>query len=98
MFDVLSEVQTAGGGVKKIKDLLVVYLKERTLAQKLNKITELCVCVCVNECEGERERSVHGCQSHFLFFSVYVAEEILKAPWYDAPQFMGECVTFVGGP
>ena len=47
MFDVLSEVQTAGGGVKKIKDLLVVYLKERTLAQKLNKITELCVCVCV---------------------------------------------------
>ena len=39
------DMESRRGGVKKIIDLLVVDLQKRTLAEKLHKITKLCVCV-----------------------------------------------------
>ena len=38
MFHVLSEVQTTGGLVQKVKHLLVVDLKERALAEELDQL------------------------------------------------------------
>lgn len=41
MLHVLSEVEARGGGVKEVKDLLVVDLQKGTFAEKLYQFTVL---------------------------------------------------------